>query len=91
MMTGDILWRDTGITPKILVLDARAVFPLLLCLFHWAWWTASLAMLGIIGLYLVQRTGMSPLACLRAIRTAIMGRRRETRYSETLWRKRCRW
>ena len=22
MMTGDILWRDTGITPKILVLDA---------------------------------------------------------------------
>lgn len=91
MMTGDILWRDTGITPKILVLDARAVFPLLLWLFHWAWWTASLAMLGIIGLYLVQRTGMSPLACLRAIRTAIMGRRRETRYSETLWRKRCRW
>ena len=91
MMTGDMRWRDTGITPKILVLDARAVFPLLLWLFHWAWWTASLAMLGIIGLYLVQRTGMSPLACLRAIRTAIMGRRRETRYSETLWRKRCRW
>ena len=91
LMNGEVLWRDTGLTPKIFILDARAIFPLALWLFHWSWWTAAIACLGIVALFFVQRSGMSPLACLRAIRTAFMGRRRETRYTETLWRKRCRW
>ena len=72
----DLLWRDTALTPKIFILDARAVFPLALWLFHWAWWTAGLALAAIVALYLVQRT---------------MGRRRETRNNESQWRKRCRW
>lgn len=42
-MIQDVLWRDTAITPKIFILDARAVFPLGLWLFHWAWWTAAVA------------------------------------------------
>lgn len=29
----DVLWRDTALTPKIFILDARAVFPLALWLF----------------------------------------------------------
>lgn len=91
VMNGEVLWRDTGLTPKIFILDARAIFPLALWLFHWSWWTAAIACLGIVALFFVQRSGMSPLACLRAIRTAFMGRRRESRYTETLWRKRCRW
>jgi intracellular multiplication protein IcmT len=90
-MNGDVLWRDTGIAPKILILDARAVFPIGLWLFHWSWWTAGAALVCIVALYLVQRTGMSPLACLRALRTAFMGARRETRTNEHQWRKRCRW
>ena len=90
-MNGEVLWRDTGLTPKIFILDARAIFPLALWLFHWSWWTAAIACLGIVAVFFVPRSGMSPLACLRAIRTAFMGRRRETRYTETLWRKRCRW
>ena len=56
----DILWRDTALTPKIFILNARAVFPLALWLFHWAWWTAGLAFTAIVALYLVQRTGMTP-------------------------------
>ena len=90
-MAREILWRDTGITPKIFILDARAVFPLALWLFHWTYWTAAIAFTGITVLYLVQRTGMSPLACARAIRVAFMGSRRETRSNEIQWRKRCRW
>lgn len=90
-MSGDVLWRDTGIAPKIGPLDARAVFPLFLFLFHWAYWTAAVAGAAILALYLVQRTGMTPLACLRAIRVATLGRRRETRANELQWRKRCRW
>ena len=75
-MVSDVLWRDTGLTPKILILDARAVFPLALWLFHWAWWTAALAFVAMLVLFLVQRTGMAPVACFRAIRVACMGRRR---------------
>ena len=90
-MAGEVLWRDTGIAPKIFILDARAIFPLALWIFHWAYWTAAIAAAGVILLYLVQRTGMSPLACFRAIRMAFIGRRRETRSNELQWRKRCRW
>lgn len=64
-MNREILWRDTGLTPKIFILDARAVFPVAIWLFHWTWWTGMIAGAGVIGLYLVQRTGMSPMACLR--------------------------
>ena len=47
-MNHNLLWRDTALTPKIFILDARAVFPLGLWLFHWAWWTACVAVAGII-------------------------------------------
>ena len=90
-MKRELLWRDTALTPKIFILDARAVFPLALWLFHWAYWTACVAVIGIVALYLVQRTGMTPLACARALRVAFMGKRRETKPNEAHWRQRCRW
>lgn len=90
-MNHEVLWRDTALTPKIFILDARAVFPVALWLFHWAYWTACVAGIAIVILYLVQRTGMTPLACVRALRVAFMGRRRETRMHEVQWRQRCRW
>ena len=90
-MAGEVLWRDTGIPPKIFMLDARAIFPLALWLFHWAYWTAGVAITGVVILYIVQRSGMSPMACLRGLRVAFMGKRRETRMHELQWRKRCRW
>ncbi len=87
----DLLWRDTGLSPKIFIMDARAIFPLALWLFHWAWWTFTIAVVGIVLLYMVQCTGMTPMACFRAIRLACLGKRRETRMTEIQWRKRCRW
>ena len=90
-MAKEVLWRDTGIPPKIFILDARAVFPLGLWLFHWAWWTGAIAGACVVVLFLVQRTGMSPMACFRAIRVSFMGKRRETRNNELHWRRRCRW
>lgn len=90
-MAGEVLWRDTGIAPKIFILDARAIFPLSLWFFHWAWWTAGIAAGAILILFLVQRTGMTPMACWRALRVVFLGRRRETRNNESQWRKRCRW
>ena len=90
-MAGDVLWRDTGIPPKIGPLDARAVFPFVLWFFHWAYWTAAIALAAIVALYLVQRTGMTPLGCFRLFRVTMLGKRRETRNHESQWRKRARW
>lgn len=90
-MARDILWRDTGLTPKIGPLDARAVFPLGVWLFHWSTGTAILAVSCILALYLVQRTGMPPVACLRYLRMRLVGRRRESSANERQWRIRCRW
>ena len=90
-MNRELLWRDTALTPKIGFLDARAVIPLCIWLFHWAYWTAVIALVGIGGLFLVQRTGMTPSACFRAIRLAVTGHLRETRQNEVVQRQRCRW
>jgi intracellular multiplication protein IcmT len=87
----EILWRDTGIPPKIGPLDARAVFPLALWFFHWAYWTMAIALTAVVALYLVQRTGMTPLGCIRFLRVAMLGKRRETRNHESQWRRRARW
>ncbi|MFR0873719.1 MAG: hypothetical protein ACLSHC_03035 [Bilophila wadsworthia] len=86
----DVLWRDTALTPKIFILDARAVFP---------WPCGSfIGPGGRRGWRCRHCRALSgaahrhdAIACFRAIRVACMGRRRETRNTETLWRKRCRW
>ena len=90
-MAGELLWRDTGIPPKIGPLDARAIFPIGLWLFHWSYFTAAVAAASIVGLYLIQRTGMTPMACLRFLRLQCIGHRRETMSNERQWRRRCRW
>lgn len=87
----EVLWRDTGIAPKIGPIDARAVFPLALWLFHWCTETAVLAIAGIVILFVVQRSGMSPIACLRYLRLKVIGHRRETLVNERQWRRRAHW
>ena len=90
-MAYDVLWRDTGIPPKIGPLDARAIFPLGLWMFHWSMLTAFIAFVSITALFLVQRAGMTPMACLRFLRLQCLGHRRETLINERQWRRRCRW
>ena len=87
----EVLWRDTGIMPQVGPLDARAVFPLGLWLFHWSMETAIIALSCIVVLFAVQRTGMSPVACLRFLRLKLIGYRRDTMLNERQWRMRCRW
>lgn len=87
------LWRDTALPPKIGPLDARAIFPLALWMFHWAWWTFGIAVVCIIILIMIQRTGMSPMGCLRALRLMFVGKTRDVHSSRSTsrLRKRCRW
>lgn len=87
----NVLWRDTALPAKIGPLDARAIFPLALWVFHWAWWTFYLAIICIVILYLVQRTGMSFIACIRSIRLLFVGKIRQTQTLSSRYRSRCRW
>lgn len=86
------LWRDSGLQPQIGGLDARAIFPLVIWMFHWAWETFFIAVGCIAVLFIIQRTGMTPDVCTRFLKTLVIGNRREiaTRDEFTL-RKRCRW
>ena len=87
-----VLWRDSGLAPKVGPLDARAIFPLGIWLFHWSTVTATIALVGIGALFVVQRMGMTPAACARYLRLRLLiGDRRETRENERHWRQRCRW
>ena len=90
-MKNEVLWRDTALTPKILFLDARAVVPVCVWLFHWSYWTAYIAIIGVGALCIIQRTGMPPLTYLRAIRVRLLGNKRETRQDTVVMRQRCRW
>ena len=87
----EVLWRDSGIAPKIGPIDARAIFPLALWLFHMCMETTVIAAVCVALLFVVQRTGMSPVACLRLLRLKAIGVRRESAYTERQWRSRCRW
>lgn len=87
----DILWRDTGIYPKVGPIDARAAFPMAIFLFHWSYFTFFLAIACIVVLVLIQRSGLTPGATIRALKVSILiGKRRETRINESVIRKRCR-
>lgn len=86
-----MLWRDTALQPKIGPLNASAVFPVMLWVFHWAWWTFWVAIISIVILFLIQRTGMSATGCLLSLRCLLIGRRRVVRVTASMWRKRCRW
>lgn len=87
----DVLWRDSGISPKIGPIDARAIFPLAVWLFHMCMETAVIAAVCVVLLFLVQRTGMTPVACLRLLRLKAIGLRRESAFNERQWRARCHW
>ena len=86
-----LIWRDTGLSPKLFMLDASAIFPLAIFFLHWAWWTFLLSMVSVVILYLVSRTGMNTIACFRTLRHSLVGCRRDTACTEQTFRKRCRW
>ena len=90
-MPADVLWRDSGLTPRLGPIDATAIFPIMLFFLHWAYWTLVLSLVSIVILYLCQRARMSPVTSLRFIKCMLIGKRRECAANETVFRRRCRW
>jgi intracellular multiplication protein IcmT len=66
-------WAYSALRPKLWRLDAKAVFPLLVWLLHWSWWTLGLAAAGVLALALMDWTGLPPETCLARLRCLMAG------------------
>ena len=41
------MWRNTGLPVRLLMLDARACFPILCVMVYWSWPTLYIALVGV--------------------------------------------
>lgn len=69
-------WRDSARSPMLYFVDARAVFPIALCLLHLRVWTISLALAVTIFLTVLNYYGFSVAVFGRWLRTLLGGRRK---------------
>ncbi|GIK74407.1 MAG: phosphoesterase [Chloroflexota bacterium] len=67
-------WRNAGKTPRILGIDARAIFPIAFWLLHMRTWTFILAMIGIAIFAVLERFGYTVPVFLRFIKHKLRGR-----------------
>lgn len=67
------IWRDASLTPRIMGIDARGYFPILIALYYPRVWTFGVAALAIGGFYLMERKGYTLPVLLRAVRHALRG------------------
>ena len=66
-------WRETMKPARILGVDGRAVFPLLLFAVHLAVWTALIALASMSLFVVLERRGLTPPAAFRSVRSWLAG------------------
>lgn len=66
-------WRDTAHSPRFFFVDARAAFPLVLCLAHIRWWTFGVALGAMIFFSLLEHYGFTVPVFLRWLRGFFAG------------------
>jgi intracellular multiplication protein IcmT len=67
------MWRDTGRPVRIVFLDARACFPLLVFVVYWSWPTFYVAAAGVIVFSVISWAGLTVPSTLRMIRRCFVG------------------
>lgn len=72
----DSHWRDSARSPRFFLIDYRAAFPLLLCLFHITKTTLIIAGLAILFFALLERYGFTVVVFLRWFRSVLAGPRK---------------
>jgi intracellular multiplication protein IcmT len=70
------MWRDTGRPVRVVFLDARACFPLLVFVVYWSWPTFYVAAAGVIVFSVISWAGLTVPSTLRMIRRCFVGRYR---------------
>jgi intracellular multiplication protein IcmT len=82
-------WAWTAVRPRLFWLDARSVFPLLLWLVHWSWWTLTVALASLALLTFLERRGLTLPSVWPLVRLLITGAERPVEERRRL-RIRCR-
>lgn len=59
------MWGQTARYPDFFGLDARAIIPFCLWLFHWSMWTFYIAIGGMLFFWFALRRGDTPISLLR--------------------------
>ncbi|WP_119343492.1 IcmT/TraK family protein [Facilibium subflavum] len=76
MHNTDAHWRDSALTPKFFIIDARVCLPILLVLLHIRTWTVCVAIAVLIFFILLGRWRISVIAFFRLLRTFVTGNRK---------------
>jgi intracellular multiplication protein IcmT len=79
------MWRNTGQPVRVLMLDARACFPVVLAAVYWSWPTLYIAIAGFIFFSLISFFGLTLPALVRTIRRWVAG---SVRTAVPVWRRR---
>ena len=69
-------WRDSGRTPKLFWIDARAFIPIVITLFHFRVWTISLSIAFIIFLTIIARFNIPLTVFIKLVREFFTGRKK---------------
>ena len=79
------MWRNTGQPVRIIMLDARALLPLLCFVVYWSWLTFYIAVIGVGFFSLISFLGLTLPSMLRLIRRLLVG---QTRPAVPAWNRR---
>jgi len=79
------MWRNTGQPVRVLMLDARACFPIVTVMVYWSRTTLIIAITGFVFFSLVSFLGLTLPAMLRMIRRWLTG---PTRPAVPVWNRR---
>jgi len=67
------MWRNSGQPVRVLMLDARACFPILTVCVYWSWTTLYIAVTGFVFFSLISFFGLTLPAMLRMLRRWLAG------------------
>ena len=79
------MWRNTGHPVRVVMLDARALLPLLCFVVYWSWFTFWVAVIGVTFFSTISFLGLTLPAMLRLMRRLLVG---TTRPAVPAWNRR---
>ena len=71
-----MMWRNTGLPVRVLMLDARACLPILCFVVKWSWITFYVAVTGVLFFAVISFFGLTLPAVTRLMRRLLVGAER---------------
>lgn len=68
----DAHWRDSARTPRLMIFDYRATFPIVFFLFFWSWTVFWFVVASMLFFYALERYGFTVVVFLRWLRASFL-------------------